>query len=151
MQIELQDNHVMLGQHALKVVNGGVPSPPHRFWQQIMHTHHQHILIMGTIENADHASAWNDPMDPPEEIMRLFPGRRSLKRTHLASQRIDLCHDLANRAIFAARIHPLEDDEQAVMLRRRHQLLHLPQFSLSFSVSAAANARSVYLSTMSGS
>src|SRR5438876_7587476 len=107
MQIELQNKHVMLGEHVLKVVNGGVPSPPHRCWQQVMHPHHQNILIMGTIENADHASAWNDPMDPPEEITRLFPGSRSLKRAHLASQWIDLRHDMANCAIFAARIHPL--------------------------------------------
>src|ERR1700680_2783775 len=128
MQIELQNNHVMLGQQVLKVVNGGVPSPPHLFWHQVMHTHHQHILIMGTIENADHASAWNDPMDPPEEITRLLPGCRSLKRTHLASQRIDLRHDMANRAIFAPRIHPLQYYEQAVMLRRRQQLLQLAKF-----------------------
>src|SRR6266571_3815066 len=108
MQIELQNNHVILSQQVLKVVNGRVPSPPQRFWHQVMHTHHQHILIMGTIENADHASAWNDPMNPPEEITRLFPGRWPLKRTHLASQRIDLRHDMANRAIFATRIHPLQ-------------------------------------------
>src|SRR5439155_8501019 len=119
MQIELENNHIILGQQALKVVNGCVSSPPHLFWHQVMHTHDQHVLIVGAIENADHASAWNDPMDPPEEITRLFPGCRSLKRTHLASQRIDLRHDMANRAIFAARIHPLKDYEEAVMLCRR--------------------------------
>src|SRR2546421_7366551 len=123
MQIELHNNRVILGQKVLKVVNGPIPSPPHLFWHQVMHTHHQNILIVRAIENTDHASAWNDPVDPPEEIMYLFPGRRSLKRTHLASQRIDLRHNMANRAIFAARIHPLQYYEETVMLRRRQQLL----------------------------
>src|SRR5260221_14773004 len=93
-----------------------------------MPSHDLLILIMGTIEKAEHASAWNVPMDPQEKIMRLLPGRRSFKRTHLPSPRIDLRHDLANRAIFAASIHPLEDNEQAVMLRRRQQLLQLAEF-----------------------
>src|SRR5215472_13238728 len=103
MQIELQNDHVMLGQQALKVVDGGVASPPHLFGYQVMHAHHQHVLIVGAIENADHASARNDPVDAPEEITRLFPGCRTLERTYLATQWIDLRHDMPYCAIFAAR------------------------------------------------
>src|SRR2546429_6840023 len=68
MQVELQNNHVMLSQQALKVVNGGVAATPGFLWHQVMSPDDQHILLVGTIENADHASAWNEPMEPPEEI-----------------------------------------------------------------------------------
>src|SRR3989441_7969833 len=123
MQVELQNNHVMLSQQALKVVNGGVAATPDLLWHQVMHAHDQHILIVGAIENTDDPSAWSDPMHPPEEVMVQFPSGRDFKRTHLASLRIDSGEDLVNRISLATGIHPLQHDQQALMVRRCQQLL----------------------------
>ena len=76
-----------------------------------MHTHDQHVLIMGAIENAKDPSARRDPMHTPEEVMVLFPRGGDLKRAHLASLRIDSGEDLENRISLATGIHPLQHDE----------------------------------------
>src|SRR6059058_2820761 len=96
LQIELQNNHVILSQQALKVVNGGVAATPGFLWHQVMHAHNQHVLVVGAIENAHDTSAWSDPMYTPEEVMVHFPRCRDFKRTHLASLRIDSGEDLVN-------------------------------------------------------
>src|SRR5215469_12386987 len=111
MQVELQNNHVMLGQQALKVVNGCVVTTPGFLWHQVMHAHHQDILIMGAIENANDTSAWSDSMHTPEEVMVQFPRCRDFKRTHLASLRIDSGEDLLNRICLATGIHSLQYNE----------------------------------------
>src|SRR5947209_17064884 len=111
MQVELQNNHVMLSQQALKVVNSGVATTPGFWWHQVMHAHNQHILIVGAIENANNPSAWSDPMHTPEEIMVQFSRCRDLKRTYLASLRIDVGEDLVNCISFTTGIHPLQHDK----------------------------------------
>src|ERR1700694_877545 len=111
MQIELQNNHVILSQQALKVVNGCVAATPGFFWHHVMHAHDQHLLIVRAIENANDTSAWSDPMHTPEEVMVQFPRGRDFKRTHLASLRIDSGEDLVNRISLATGIHPLQHDK----------------------------------------
>src|SRR6266700_4555505 len=106
MQVELQNNHVMLNQQALKVVNGGIVATPGLLWYQVMHAHDQHVLIVGTIENANDTFAWSDPVHTPEEVMVQFPRCRDFKRTHFASLRIDSGEDLVNRISLATGIHP---------------------------------------------
>src|SRR6266480_7794676 len=112
MQVELENNRVILSQQALEVVNSGVSSPPHLFGHQVMHTHDQHVFIMGAIENAKDTSARSGPMHTPEEVMIQFPSCRDFKRTHFASLRIDSREDLVNRISLATGIHPLQHDQQ---------------------------------------
>src|SRR5438270_7084607 len=123
MQVELQNNHVILSQQALKVVYGSVAATPGFLWHQVMHAHNQHVLVVGAIENANDTSAWSDPVHTPQEVMVQFPGCRDFKRTHLASLRIDSREDLVNRISLATGIHPLQHDEQAMMVGRCQQLL----------------------------
>src|ERR1700730_3632557 len=123
MQVELQNNHVMLSQQALKVVDGLVAATPGFLWHQVMHAHNQHVLIVGAIENANDTSAWSDPMHTPEEVMVQFPRGRNFKRTHLASLRLNSGENLVNRISLATGIHSLQHDEQAMMVGRCQQLL----------------------------
>src|SRR5438128_7538553 len=116
MQVELQNNHVILSKQALKVVDGCVVAPTGFLRHQGMHAHDQHVLIVGAIENANDTSAWSDPMHTPEEVMVHFPRCRDFKRTHLASLWIDSGEDLVNRISLATAIHPLQHDEQALMV-----------------------------------
>src|SRR6266705_5148110 len=97
MQVELQNNHVILSQQALKVVNDSVAATPGFLWHQVMHAHDQHVLVVGTIENPNDPSARSDPMHTPEEVMVQFPRGRGFKRTHLASLWIDSGENLVNR------------------------------------------------------
>src|SRR2546423_1573867 len=101
----------MLSQQALKVINSSIAATPGFLWHQVMHAHHQHVFIMGTIENTDDTSARSDPMDTPEEVMVQFPRCGDFKRPHLASLRIDSGEDLMNRISLATGIHPLQHDE----------------------------------------
>src|SRR5947209_12591412 len=80
MQVELQNNHVILGQQALKVVNGCVATTPGFLWHQAMHAHHQHLLVVGAIENANDTSAWSDPVPTPEEVVVHFTRGSDFKR-----------------------------------------------------------------------
>src|SRR5215813_12321909 len=116
MQVELQNNHVMLNQQTLKVVNGGVAATPSLLWYQVMHSHDEHILIVGTIENANDTSSWSDPVYTPEEVVVQFPRCRDFKRTYLASLWIDSGEDLVNSISLATGIHPLQHNEQAMMV-----------------------------------
>src|SRR5260370_4676779 len=96
MQVELQNNHVILSQQALKVVNGCVVATPGCLWHQVMHAHDQHVLIVGAIENANDTSAWSDPMHTPEEVIDQFPRCRDFHRTHLASLQIHSAQTVLN-------------------------------------------------------
>src|SRR5947209_2498054 len=111
MQVELQNNHVILSQQALKVVNGGVAATPGFWWYQVMHAHDQHFLVVGAVENANDTSAWSDTVHTPEEVMVHFPRCRDFKRTYPASLRIDSGEDLVNRISLATAIHPLQHNE----------------------------------------
>src|SRR5690242_9781986 len=111
MQVELQNDHVILNEQALKVVNGSIAATQDVLWHQVMHPHHQHILIMGAIENAKDTSARRDAMHPPEEVMIQFSRCRDFKRAHLAALWIDSGEHLVNRISLAAGIHSLQYNE----------------------------------------
>ena len=64
-------------------------------------------------------------MDPPEEVVReLFRGRL-LERTHADALRVDALEDVPDHAVLPARIHPLEDDEEAASSVGVEQLLEV--------------------------
>ena len=64
--------------------------------------------------------------------MGLFPVCWRFKRTHLAALGIDLREDMANRTVLAARIHPLQHHEQAMILRGCQQLLQLTELCTEY-------------------
>src|SRR6266567_7924757 len=123
MQVKFQNNHVVLSQQALKVVNGSIAATPGFLWHHVMYAHDQHVLVVRAIENANDPSAWSDSMHSPEEVVVQLPRGWDFKRTHLASLRIDAREDLTNRISLATGIHPLQHDEQAILVGRCQQLL----------------------------
>src|SRR5437899_5155547 len=81
--------------------------------QLLMHPHHQHLLIMGAVEDADIAARREIPRRPPEEIMIKLARARRLERMHQAALRIEAGHDVLDHAVLASRIHRLQHDQES--------------------------------------
>jgi hypothetical protein len=48
---ELQNGRAVLRQHRFEVVDQVVAFRPHRTWHELVHAHHEHILVMRSIED----------------------------------------------------------------------------------------------------
>ena len=60
--------------------------------------------------------------------MRFLQRRRDFERSDIAPLGIDAGHDVADGAVLARRVQPLQDDQDAVLLRRVKPLLQSAQF-----------------------
>ena len=77
-----------------------------------MHAHDEDFLVVRTVEDAD-APALGQASDvAPHEVVVELLRRGLLERGHLAPLRIDAGHDVFDRAVFASRVHRLEDQQQ---------------------------------------
>ena len=88
-----------------------------------MHAHHERLLVVAAVENAD-ASALRQLLHAaPEIIVIEVRARRPLERRHLAALRIHARHHVLDRPVFPRRIHRLEDEEhRPAILRVKHVL-----------------------------
>ena len=116
MQIELHDLRASNGQLVLEVVDHAVAPAPHRLRHEVVDAHDEHVLVVGTVEDADHAAGWDLSMDTPEKVVAGFEGGGHLEGGDLATLRIDAGEDVADGAVFAGAIHALKDDEQGLGL-----------------------------------
>ena len=92
-----------------------------------MHAHHQHLLVMGAVEDAD-MSALRQPLGgAPEEIMCEFLVARRLERMDLAALRIDGAHHVLDDAVLAGRVHALQHDQHRPAAVRVEPLLQFTQ------------------------
>ena len=83
------------------------------FLQQLgMHAHHQHLLVVGAVEDADVAALRQAARAAPQIIVVEFLGRRRFEGEHLAALRIHAGHDVLDGAVLAGGIHGLEDQQQ---------------------------------------
>ena len=89
-----------------------------------MHAHDEDFLVVRTVEDAD-APALGQVSDvAPHEVVVELLRRGLLERGHLAPLRIDAGHDVLDRAVFASRVHRLEDQQQGpAVLGVKHVLL----------------------------
>ena len=83
-----------------------------------MHPNHQDLFIIGSIEYAD-VPALRQPIGgAPEKIMFQFVGARLFEAENLAALRIDPGHHMPNRAVLAAGVHTLKNQQQRIAVRR---------------------------------
>src|SRR6267143_784792 len=85
--------------------------------------HHQHLLIIGTVENADLASLRQAPRRSPKVVMVQLLRRRRLERPHTHSQRIHPRHDVLDRSVLPCGVHALKNQEHAPTVLRRENVL----------------------------
>src|SRR5271163_4809537 len=90
------------------------------FWKPLgaenlrMDANDQDFLIVGTIEDADPSAFRKAACRAPEKIMFQFFGARLFEAENFATFGIDSRHDVPDRAVFAGRVHPLEDQQQCI-------------------------------------
>src|SRR6266581_7556635 len=99
MQVELQNNHCIFSKQLLEVIDFLVTAAPYFYWHKLLYTSNQHIFIMRAIKNTQCTLARCDFMNAPQEIVRQFLLRRSLKSMYIASLRIDVRKHMPDSAI----------------------------------------------------
>ncbi len=82
---------------------------PLRRQNLLVHPHHQHLLIVTAIENADLPPLRQRHVRAPQKVVVQFQRRRRLERMHVATLRIDPRHHMLDRPVLARRIHRLEN------------------------------------------
>ena len=73
-----------------------------------MHADDQHLLVIGTVEDADPAAFGKAASGAPKKIMFKLLGAWLLEAEDLAAFRIDPGHDVTYGAVFYGSIHALE-------------------------------------------
>src|SRR5512132_3580336 len=79
-------------------------------------------------EDADIPGARHELADPPKIVMGALLFGRNFEICGLDSGRIDVPEHAANGAVLAARIQPLEDEQQSLFGIGVEQLLHFANF-----------------------
>src|SRR5207302_10696014 len=84
-------------------------------WHQPVDARHQNVLIMGSVEDADHPRCRHCLVNAPQEIMRQLVRRWFLKAGRDRSERVYRAKDPSNNAVLAARIRTLQNDQKRVL------------------------------------
>ena len=83
-----------------------------------MHPHHQGLLVVTAVENADVAPIGQHFHAPPQIIVVQLLRRGRLEREYLAALRVDPGHDVLDGAVLARSVHRLEDEQQSPLVLR---------------------------------
>jgi hypothetical protein len=123
---ELDDPGAVSVEMLLQVRDGAIPVLPkvvlidQLIWKPLaaenlrMHANHEHLLVVGTIEDADPPAFRQTAGRAPKKIVLQLLGTRLFETENLAALRIDPGHDVPDGTILAGSIHPLKDQEQRV-------------------------------------
>ena len=76
-----------------------------------MHAHHQHLLVVGAVEDADLAALRQRLGGAPEEIVLEFFRARLLEGMHVDALRIEARHHVLDDAVLAGGVHRLQHDQ----------------------------------------
>src|SRR6185312_2342337 len=83
----------------------------------------EQVLIVRAVEYPDEALCRDFPVNAPQEVVQPLLRRRNLERRDVAPLRIDATHDVPDRAVLAARVDRLQDDEERLLALRVQPLL----------------------------
>src|SRR6266542_4372759 len=114
VQEELADDGAAVDQQPLEVVDLLVTLLPDLAGDELVDAHDQDVLVVGPVEDADHAVGGGAAVDAPEEVVVQLDLIGSFERGDLAALRIDAGEDLADGAVLAAGVHALEHHQEAV-------------------------------------
>jgi len=98
-----------------------------------MHANDEHLLIVGTIEDADSPAFRQTAGCAPKKIVLQFLGTRLFETKDLAALRIDPGHDVPDGTVLAGSVHPLENQQQRIAVGRVVKALQRAQLFNVFS------------------
>lgn len=139
VQEELDDAGAVAVQVPLRIDDGTVAALPQRLAlkgrvRQVLgcedvgaHAHDQHLLVVGSVEDADTPALGQGTLGAPKEVVVKFLGAGVLEAEHLAALRIDAGHDVADGTVLTGRVHSLEDQQQGVAVVGIKQTLQLAE------------------------
>src|SRR4051794_18887698 len=87
----------------------------------------ERLLVVGAVEDADHAARRERDRRAPQEVVVELLHRGDLEARHLDALRVDPAHDVLDRAVLPGRVEGLDDDEQRRPVLRREPCLVLLQ------------------------
>ena len=88
-----------------------------------VHADDQHLLVIGSVENADPPAFRQIAGGAPEKIVLQFGGAGMLEAEYLAALRVDPGHDVLDGAVFSRRIHRLKDQQDGIAVGCVEKLL----------------------------
>ena len=127
MEEELDDVRPAVDQVAFEVVDPAVTLRPDAFGYEVVHTRHQHVLVMRAIEDDHFPPRRCVQVRAPEEIVRRLLLGRDLESVDARALRVHRAEDVSDGAVLAPRVHPLQDDEQRAPVLGVEEILQLPQ------------------------
>jgi hypothetical protein len=90
-----------------------------------VHAHHQDLLVIRAVEDADAAAFGQAARGPPEEVVVQLLRRGLLERIHLAPLGVDPGHHVFDHAVLARRVHGLEDQQDRPLVLGVQLLLQI--------------------------
>jgi hypothetical protein len=90
-----------------------------------MDAHHERLLVVAPIEDADAAAFGEGLETAPEVVVIEFLAGRHLEGEYLAALRVDARHHVLDGAVLARGIHGLEDEEHGPTVLRVEHILKL--------------------------
>ena len=100
---------------------------PHFLGNEIVHAHDEDVFVVTAIEHDDFTRRRYLAVYAPEIVVIELDRRRLLERHDAHAGRIEAAHHMPNGSIFPRCIHPLQNDEDLVLMLRVEQLLQLGQ------------------------
>ena len=88
-----------------------------------MHADDQHLLVIGSVEDADPPAFRQIARGAPEKIVFQFGGAGMFEAEHLAALGIDPGHHVPDGAVFSRRIHRLKDQQDGMAVGCVEKLL----------------------------
>ncbi len=92
-----------------------------------MNPHDEDFLVVGAVKNADAAALGQTGSSTPEKIVAQFLVRWLLKGDDLAAHRVHARHHVLDQAVFAGRIHALQNEEHRPLFLRIQLFLAVAQ------------------------
>ena len=111
MEHDLDDPHSRRDQFSFEVVDGGVAALDLGLVGEFTNAADEHILVVGAVEDSDHAGPGHARSDAPKEVVGEFLFSRFLEGGELDTLRIDGSDDVADDSAFAGGVHGLQDEE----------------------------------------
>jgi hypothetical protein len=132
VKVELKNEHVVVGKHALELVDIFKALIDDVNGDDFVDSGPQDVLVVGAVEDADHAAGRDLLVDSPEEVVAGLEGRGDFELGDVAALGIYAREDVADGAIFACGVHTLEDDEEGLGLAGVEDVLKIRQLAAVF-------------------
>src|SRR6476659_2718000 len=97
-----------------------------------VHAHHQHLLVIGAVEDAEMPAPGQHERRPPQKIVIELERARRLEGMHVATLRVDLAHHVLDHAVLARGVEALEYHEDCPLVLGIEPLLQLGETLGSF-------------------